>query len=177
MIRLRAAIGVVACACLMQAAPLLLADEAAQSDEKPGTAIEERLAEGLTAFNRGDVIGAMQHYRAAADAGSSEAKVRLAWILDQSEDNEGALRLYTEAAAEGNAAGQFGLAEMYANGEGVRRDLRRAVDLFQSAAANGHTQSMAVLAAAYDEGSLSLAPDPERAQYWTDRLAAENNAD
>jgi uncharacterized protein len=149
---------------------LLCADSglAQESTGAPKTSGEkELLAEGLASYNRGDLITAMAHYRKAASSGSLEAKVRLAWILDQSEDNAGALQLYTEAAEAGYAAGQHGLAEMYANGEGVRRDVRRAVKLFKAAADAGYLRSMEVLAAAYREGGLGLKPSLEQAAYWT----------
>lgn len=146
------------------------AQEAETTVEAPSD-VDKELAEGLAAFNSGDLIGAMRRYRKAADAGSTEAKVRLAWILDQSEDNAGALQLYREAAEAGDPAGQFGLAELYANGEGVKRDVRRAVKLFEAAAANGYSRAMTVLASAYREGGLGLVPSAERAEYWEKRLA------
>ncbi len=151
----------------MSLAPLGLAQETAPAKE----AVEEGevLAKGLAAFSRGDLIAAMELYRNAAASGSNEAKVRLAWILDQSEDNAGALQLYTEAADAGYAAGQYGLAEMYANGEGVKRDLRRAVKLFEAAANGGHLRAMAVLAEAYREGGLGLVPSESKAKFWTDK--------
>ena len=154
--------------------PGLLMPVHAQEAETPVEApinVDKELAEGLAAFNSGDLIGAMSRYRRAANSGSTEAKVRLAWILDQSEDNAGALRLYSEAAEAGDPAGQFGLAELYANGEGVKRDVRRAVKLFEAAAANGYPRAMMVLASAYREGGLGLVPSTERAEFWENRLA------
>jgi TPR repeat protein len=152
----------------------------AQVTEAPADAVpstEEDLARGLTAYNAGDLIGAMAIYRKAADAGSTEAKVRLAWILDQSEDNAGALQLYKQAAAAGDPAGQFGLAEFYANGEGVERDLRRAVKLFTEAANKGHKRAMLVLATAYTDGSLGVPPSERQADYWRDKLAEAERAE
>jgi len=133
--------------------------------------VSAELSAGSAAFNRGDVIAAMNHYRVAAEAGSDEAKNRLAWILDQSEENERAVALYRESAVSGSASGQYGLAEMYAKGEGVPRDLRAAARYFTMAANAGHTGAMRVLAAAYDEGTLGLVPDPDEAAYWRQRLA------
>lgn len=147
-----------------------LAQDAASTIEA-STNVKAEIEAGEAAFNSGDVVGAMGHYRIAADAGSTEAKVRLAWILDQSEDNAGAFRLYSEAAEAGDPAGQFGLAELYANGEGVQRDVRRAVKLFEAAAAQGHARAMLVLANAYAEGGLGLRPDAGRADYWRTQLA------
>jgi len=132
---------------------------------------------GAAAFKSGDVIAAMRHYRTAADAGSNDAKVRLAWILDQSEDNVGAFRLYSEAAEAGDPAGQFGLAELYANGEGIKRNVRRAVDLFEAAAAQGHVRAMTVLVSAYAEGGLGLVPNADRSDYWQTKLAETQQAE
>ena len=88
-----------------------------------GQASPERdLRDGAAAFERGDLLSAMTLYRRAAEAGSAPAQSRLAYLLDYSEDNEGAFRWYRQAAEQGHAQGQHGLAQMYAKGEGTEKD-------------------------------------------------------
>lgn len=128
------------------------------------------LAQGNDAFNRGDLITAMTWYRQAAEGGSVEAQVQLAYILDQAEENTEAYKLYRAAAESGNAAAQSGLAGMYAKGEGTEQDFAAAVKWFTRAARQGHTRAISVLAAAYREGQLGLAIDPDRAAYWQQAL-------
>jgi len=134
---------------------------------------EEDLRAGIDAFNQGDVVAAMALYRVAADAGLAEAQVRLAYILDYSEDDVGAVTWYRAAAEQGNADGQIGLGEMYAKGEGTERDLEKAVEYIELAAESGHQRAIRVLSQAYENGGLGLQADPERAAYWKKRLATE----
>jgi len=134
---------------------------------------EEDLQAGIDAFNQGDVNAAMVLYRAAADAGLAEAQTRLAYILDYSEDDDGAVTWYRAAAQQGDADGQLGLGEMYAKGEGVDRDLAKAFEFIELAAANGHQSAIRILIRAYEDGGLGRQADPERAAYWQKRLATE----
>ena len=126
---------------------------------------------GLDAYNRGDLPGAMTSFRAAAEAGSEEAQVWLGYILDQSENNEEAVRWYRAAADQGNIDGIVGLAEMYAKGEGVDRDLDQARALFEKAAEAGHAGSIRVLVAAYEKGGLGVEPDSAELAYWKSKEA------
>jgi TPR repeat protein len=58
-------------ACVIGAGSFSVADEAADD-----------LQAGIDAFNSGDLPGAMTLYEKAAEAGSPEAQVRLAYLLD-----------------------------------------------------------------------------------------------
>jgi hypothetical protein len=135
---------------------------------------EEDLRAGIDAFNQGDVTAAIALYRVAADAGLAEAQVRLAYILDYSEENTEAVMWYRAAAQQGNADGQFGLGEMYAKGEGIERDLVKAFEYIELAAENGHQRAIRVLSQAYEDGGLGLQVKPEQAAYWKNRLATES---
>lgn len=131
---------------------------------------------GFVAFQRGDVVAAIGHYQAAADAGSAEGQARLAWILDQSEQNEDAVKWYRAAADQGHADGQYGLGEMYAKGEGVEKDGSMAAKYFALAAENGHKQAQRVLINAHKNGLFGLAVDPEKAAALQRRLDAQEQA-
>jgi TPR repeat protein len=133
---------------------------------------------GLDAYNRGDLPGALASFRKAADAGSAEAQVWLGYILDRSEENEEAVRMYRAAAEQGNVDGIAGLAEMYAKGEGVEEDQQQALMLFRKAGEAGHGQSIRVLIAAYANGGLGVTQDTTELAYWKAKesaLDAENN--
>jgi TPR repeat protein len=132
--------------------------------------VDAAIKAGFEAFNRGDVVAAMMHYENAANAGSADGQARLAWVLDQSEQNDDAVRWYRASAEQGHAAGYFGLGEMYAKGEGVAVDNAKAVENFTLAAENGHAQAMRVLVSAYENGGLGLATDPAKAVHWRNAL-------
>src|SRR5210317_1074162 len=137
--------------------------------------VDAAIKAGFEAFNRGDVVAAMMHYENAANAGSADGQARLAWVLDQSEQNDDAVRWYRASAEQGHAAGYFGLGEMYAKGEGVEQDEAKAVENFTRAAENGHAQAMSVLISAYEQGGVGLETDPTRAAHW--RNALQNLSD
>lgn len=132
---------------------------------------DDEVQEGLDAYIRGDLLTAMVKFRSAADAGSAAAQARLGWILDQSEDNEAAVSLYRQSAAQGHAAGEYGLAEMYAKGEGVEKDVDVALGWFTKAAKRDHLPALRVLISAYEKGQLGLAPDELQAGRWLLRAA------
>jgi len=161
----------VACLVLLASslsmAPFVTADE--QTDD---------LQAGLDSYNRGDLPGALTSFRKAADSGSAEAQVWLGYILDQSEDNEAAVRYYRAAAEQGNIDGIAGLAEMYAKGDGVEKDQERALNLFKKAGEAGHAGSIRVLIAAYANGGLGVTQDTTELAYWKAKesaLDADNN--
>ncbi len=130
------------------------------------------LQAGIDAFNRGDLPGAMTLYEKAAEAGSPEAQVRLAYLLDYAEDNEKAVHWYRAAADQDYAEGMAGLAAMYAKGEGVAQDDEKARELFEKAGEAGHAGSIRVLISAYEKGGLGVDKDATRAAYWKDRQAS-----
>jgi TPR repeat protein len=108
-------------------------------------------------------MAALSHYSKAAEAGSALAQARLAWIHDLSEENEAAVKWYRASADQGHPDGQYGLAEMYAKGEGVEKDLDEAVLWFTRAAENGNLRAQRVLISAYKNGVLGQTADPLKA--------------
>lgn len=136
------------------------ADDAAQTYEK-----------GLAAYNRGDLPGALPLFRQAAEGGSADAQAWLGYLLDLAEENAEAVRWYRAAAEQGHKAGLAGLADMYAKGEGVDRDLAEARSLYEKAADAGEDRAARVLADAYGKGGLDVEPDSGKAAYWQSRAA------
>jgi len=124
-------------------------------------------ARGDVAYNRGDVMDAIQWYRQAADLGDSHAQVRLGYIYDKAEENEQAVNWYRKAAEQGDAAGQHGLAAMYLNGEGVTRDVEQALALMKKAAEQDYLPSILLLARTYEKGAEEVEVDlPLSLAYW-----------
>jgi hypothetical protein len=125
---------------------------------------QEDYDQGYAAYRGGDVVSAIRLLKRAADAGHVEAQLQVGYIYDWSEENEDAVKYYRMAADSGDARGQFGLALLYANGEGVARDDSQAVELLQAAARQGHAQAHAALGNAYLDGKLGLGADPAKAR-------------
>jgi TPR repeat protein len=93
---------------------------------------------GLQAYQRGDVVGAMAALRPAARAGHAPSQVLLAFILDRGDYPEEAALLYRQAAEQGDAEGQAGLANLLLTGRGIAKDEKAAFEQFSKAAAQGH---------------------------------------
>jgi TPR repeat protein len=136
------------------------AEDAAQTYEK-----------ALAVYNRGDLPGALPLFRKAADAGSADAQAWLGYLMDLAEENTEAVRWYRAAAEQGHKDGLAGLADMYAKGEGVEKDLAEARSLYEKAADAGQDRAARVLANAYEKGGLDVEPDSGRAAYWQSRAA------
>lgn len=135
---------------------------------------EDDFKEGQKAYGRGDVARAMTLLRKPADAGDAKAQALLAEILDRSEFNEEAFGYYRKSAEQGDADGEYGLAGMYASGEGVKKDPQEALRWFVKAAEQGHAQALRVVAGAYIFGDLGLddaARSSEEAAKWIKRAA------
>jgi uncharacterized protein len=135
----------------------------------------EDFASGKSAYDRGDVRTAISFLRKSADQGHAPSQALLGQILDQAEQNEEAVKYFRLAADQSNADGYFGLATMYATGEGVPRDLGLAREWMTKAAEAGHSQAVQSMALAYMKGGLDIA-EPDRATPvalgWIQRAAA-----
>ena len=134
---------------------------------------ETELLAGLEAWQSGDMVGAMNHFRVAAEAGLPQAQAKLGYIYDQSNDDEKAVRWYREASLQHDPDGEFGLGEMYTKGEGVDQDFDMAIEMYMRAAVGGHAQARRVLANAYERGTLGREVDEAEALRWL-RLAADS---
>lgn len=135
-------------------------------DDRTGTDVAVLMQQADAAFDRADVVDAMALYRQAAEAGHAPAQARLAYLLDNAESNEEAVSWYRRAAEQGDAAGRFGLAHMYAIGEGTTENPAEAVRLFTLAAQQGHARAIRVLAQAYEKGELGLEVNYAQAVSW-----------
>jgi len=101
-------------------------------------------AEGLAAFDAGDLRGAYEEWMPLARAGDSQAQVAIAGILESggaglARNLAAAVRWYRRAASGGNAVAQMNLADFYARGVVVPQDMIRAVAWFSLAAEQGRS--------------------------------------
>jgi uncharacterized protein len=117
---------------------------------------------GVEAYRLGDVRNAVSILRKSADAGHAPSQALLGEILDMADQNDEAVKYFRLAAGQGSPAGIYGLAMMYATGEGVTRDLAVARDWMTKAAQAGHPRAVQALALSYMHGGLALT-DAERA--------------
>lgn len=121
---------------------------------------------GIAEFGKGNLIEAMQLLEKSAAQGYLPAQITLAFILDAAERDTDAFDWYQQAAKRQDTAGLFGLASMYAKGEGTEKNPRKAGQLIQQAAQLEHVEAMRVYAHALEYGQLGFEPSPQTAAQW-----------
>ena len=131
------------------------------------------VAAGMRAFQNKDYATAFAEWKAAAEAGQTEAQFDLGVLYAQGRgvkrDLTLAERWYRKAASQGNSEAEFALGQMYAHGWGVPRDEADAIRWFQMANApetDGPATDWAVI-----EG-YGVEKDEKQAAYWYE-LAAQ----
>lgn len=123
-------------------------------------------------FARGDLVVSMSLWRRAAEQGYAPAQSRLGDILDAAEEDEEAVTWYRKAAEQKNAAGEYGLGQMYAKGEGVTKDFEQARIYILRAAEQGYLFAAVAMMEAYRVGGMGLAKDAEKAAAWESKVVA-----
>ncbi|MEW8026668.1 MAG: tetratricopeptide repeat protein [Candidatus Thiodiazotropha sp.] len=118
---------------------------------------------GLQAYQRENLMVAIELLQRAADNGHAKAQSMLGYIFDKAEENEQAFHYYQLAADQGDADGAYGLGNLYAAGEGVEKNLSQAVGWYEKAAYNDHLLAIDVLATAYLNGGLALTKNTSKA--------------
>ena len=76
-----------------------------------------------------------------------------------------------QAAKNGHREAQFDLAMMYATGNGIVKDERKAFNWFHKAARNGHTEAKYLMGVSFNQGR-GVREQKELARYWF-KLAAK----
>lgn len=123
-------------------------------------------------FARGDLVASLALWTKAAQQGYAPAQVRLGFILDKAEEDEQAVDWYRKAAAQGNAAGEYGLGQMYAKGEGVKKDFEQARSYILRAAEKNYLDALVLMMNVYRTGGLGLSVDNVQADAWEAKLIA-----
>ena len=88
---------------------------------------------------------------------------------------EKAFAKFMSAAMAGHISAQHALAECYATGQGVKKDLEAAVEWYQKAAANKNVDAQAKLGLCYLKGT-GVTQDPVEAVKWFREAAEKGNA-
>ncbi len=83
----------------------------------------------------------------------------------QRADYAAAMREFKPLAEKGDPKAQFYLGEMYGQGQGIKRDLKKAARWYREAAMQGHTAAQGILGGLYAAG-LGVPRDFGRAYYW-----------
>jgi TPR repeat protein len=124
------------------------------------------------ALQAGDLPTAMSLLRKASDANHPLAQARLADLLRAAEFEKEAFALYSRSAQQGEPAGQVGLGRAYADGVGVPRDAKLALEWYRKAGQKDYGPAFDQLARAYRTGDLGLPKDLAKAAEYDARAKA-----
>jgi TPR repeat protein len=153
----------------------LLAVSGVANGQQVGAAdVAPALRPAVESYRAGDLAAAEAAFRARA-ASDPDAEAWLGAVqLDRGADREG-LRHIQHAAEAGSSEGAHRLALVYAQGlAGTPRDEKRAVELFEKAAAAGHVRAQINLGILYMRGQ-GVPADLVQARAWLEKAAASGD--
>lgn len=128
--------------------------------------LEADYQKALLTERQGRFIEALGLLKDVAEKGHPGAQNYYGYMLDKSDEDEAAVKWYKKSAAQNNIDGILSLAKMYAAGEGVQKDIPKAVKLYEKAIGLGSIGAMKAFAYAYKNGGLSFEKNNELALKW-----------
>ena len=135
-------------------APPMLADAKTDGDK------------GIEEYRKGNLIESLTLLKSSAQQGYAPAQVTLAYILDYAADDEEAFHWYQQAAEQNSPGGFYGMALMYAKGEGTEKDPIKAGELIKLSADMQHLPAMRALAYAFEAGIYGFKKNDSEAVQW-----------
>ncbi len=155
-------------------AALLAVSGVAHGQQVGAADVAPALRPAVETYRAGDLAAAEAAFRARA-ASDADAEAWLGAVqLDRGADREG-LRHIQHAADAGSSEGAHRLALVYAQGlAGTPRDEKRAVELFEKAAAAGHVRAQINLGILYMRGQ-GVPADLVQARAWLEKAAASGD--
>ena len=129
-----------------------------------GRLAADDFADGVAAYDAGDLRAAYETWLSLAEAGDGSAQVAVAGLLETggpgvARDLGAAAAWYRRAARGGNAVAQMNLGQFYAQGIALPRDPVRALAWFALAAAQGRNWA----AARHAELAATMTPEQREA--------------
>jgi TPR repeat protein len=130
------------------------------------------MALGETALLREDITEAAKYYRQAAEQNYAPAQVGLGELMHATQEFEEAVGWFIMASYQGDAVGAFDLGQAYAVGEGVEKNLEKALYWVKFSANKNYLSAVELMASAYKNGELGLPINIEQAKVWEAKLPA-----
>ena len=123
-----------------------------------------------------DVPQAQVPYDKAVEQGNSAQTFEQSVAAYKREDYRTAFAGFKKLAEQGNDLAQYGLALMYAGGQGVPKDEQQAVAWFRKAAEQGYDRAQHSMGVTYDVGKWGVPKDEQQAMAWYRKAADQGNA-
>ena len=88
-----------------------------------------------------------------------------------------ALKILRPLAGQGDAAAQYGIGNMYFQGQGVKQNYQEALKWYRPAAKNGNVNAQLSIALMYSSGEWGVTKNYQEALKWWKLAADRGNAD
>lgn len=121
---------------------------------------------------------ALEYFRKSAELGSSKGmlNVGVCFTIGVNRDWAEAARWFAKCAAEGRALGEFYLAGCYERGDGVPKNVIKALELLESAAGSGLKEAQFSLAECYEHVWCGVvSKDMAKAVEWYTKVAEQGD--
>lgn len=172
-----------------QAATLLYDDEITQAEKREALRVLEQLWDKdftSAAYHLGrayrDGLGVLpddekaeEWFRRSATTGDARSQYVLGRLLQEQGRLREAVAWYERACESGSQYAQYSLGKMYLLGNGVPKDVSRAIQLLVSSANQGNQYAQYVLGKLCQQGK-EVEKNPEAEEYWLMRAAVQGNA-
>jgi len=133
------------------------------------------IAEGVTAYSRGDYATALRELRPLAEQGDSLAQSYLGFMYAKGQgvpqDDAEAAKWFRKTAEQGDADAQYLLGFLYAEGPGVPQDFAEAAKWLRKAAMQGYAFAQGDLGFMYEKGR-GVPQDYVQAHMWYNLAAS-----
>jgi TPR repeat protein len=116
--------------------------------------IEQWRKKGDEAFARDDMMGAMTLFLKASEKGDAHSQAVLGYINLRAEEIESAVYYFQKAAAQSEPMALFELAVLYDKGLGVKKDVKKTLDLYKRSAEEKYHLAYFRLGLIYELGVL-----------------------
>ncbi len=125
-----------------------------------------------------DNYQAFEWYQKAAEQNFPEAQVNLGllYLANRSSEDHSKVKMWFEkAAVEGHELGEYYLGLLYLQGEGIPRDVKKALSWLKKSAKQGVTESTLLVAMLYQTGQ-GVEQDAQEAVEWLRRGVLQGSA-
>ena len=114
-------------------------------------------------------------FRRSAASGYEWAEYALGKLLESQEQKTEAAKWHERAATQGNKYAQYRLAKLCLTGNGVPKDVGRAVELLEASAKRGNQYAQYTLGKVYLHG-FEVGQNMELVEYWLSKAAEQGHA-
>lgn len=125
-----------------------------------------------------DECAAERYWSKSAELGNVDAQCALAklWLQNRSQPIDNIIKMLERAVLMGHSTAQYTLGKIYLGGDGVPKDVEKAMMLFRQAAGQGNDHAAYQLGKIYVQGNERGVKNIDEGMKWLNEAALNNNS-